>query len=302
MPDEPAPGEELPEAAERRLGGRAFSSGLGVADFAGALEAGLEPVGLVQGFCVMQWGWYGAGSPYGLRGAGPYGAGTGGYVRNYTCPHGFVSAEHRTWGQNYEQPWVEQAWARGFGAAFSRLLDEARTVGAHGVVGVTDRATLLGDLGVTEFHLLGTAVRVPGAPELDTPWTTYLAGQRLVKLLEAGLMPVSVAAAMASVRMWPYCMTEYLMEGGAWSWGGTATGVQEVDQVTDAHGAVRRLVREHVRQRLGGDALHGAELQVHTRRLGAGDELLEATLRGTRVRRVRPAAPLPAPRPTVRLT
>ena len=50
------------------------------------------------------------------------------------------------------------------------------------------------------------------------PWTTYLAGQRLTKSIEAGYMPVAVVASLASVRVWAYCMTEYLMEG-TMGWG-----------------------------------------------------------------------------------
>ena len=60
----------------------------------------------------MQWGWYGAGSGF-IRGMNPYNMGgqaQGAYAENYRCPHGYVSAEHRMWGQNFEQSWVEQAW------------------------------------------------------------------------------------------------------------------------------------------------------------------------------------------------
>jgi hypothetical protein len=86
-----------------------------VPDFAACLDLGLQPVGLVQGFCVMQWGWYGAGSGY-MRGMSPYMGGqqnSGAYSETYRCPHGFVSAEHRMWGQNLEQTWVEEAWSSG---------------------------------------------------------------------------------------------------------------------------------------------------------------------------------------------
>ena len=55
------PEGDLPEAALRRLESDSFSSGLTVPDFAACLDLGLQPVALVQGFCVMQWGWYGAG-------------------------------------------------------------------------------------------------------------------------------------------------------------------------------------------------------------------------------------------------
>lgn len=133
---------DLPEAAVRRIEASSFSSGLSVPDFAACLDLGLEPVGLVQGFCVMRWGWYGAGSGF-MRGMNPYaGAGQsdGAYVETYRCPHGYVSAEHRMWGQNVEQTWVEEAWSQGYGSAYNRMLEEATGFGAHGVIGVVGTA------------------------------------------------------------------------------------------------------------------------------------------------------------------
>jgi uncharacterized protein YbjQ (UPF0145 family) len=295
---------ELPEAALRRLQSPVFSSGLSVPDFAACLELGLEPVGLVQGFCVMRWGWYGAGSGY-MRGMNPYSQGPqngGAYTETYRCPHGFVSNEHRMWGQNIEQTWVESAWAQGYGSAYDRMLDEATGMGAHGVIGVVDRVSHLADTGTTEFHFLGTAIRVEGGPPpaSGVPWTTYLAGQRLTKSIEAGFMPVAVVASMASVRLWAYCMTEYLMEG-SFGWGGS-TSPQEVEQVSKAHMAVRQLARKHVREQLAGDTLHGARIEVVTRELAQGDEVIDCTLRGNRMRRFKDFDVVPPPRPTVRLT
>jgi uncharacterized protein YbjQ (UPF0145 family) len=295
--------EELPEAAQRRLHSSAFSSGLTVPDFAACLDLGLQPVGLVQGFCVMRWGWYGAGSGF-SRGISPYTMGNqdpDAYSETYRCPHGFVSNEHRMWGQNIEQPWVEQAWHQGYDSSYDRMLDEALALGAHGVIGVVDRVTHLAESQTTEFHFLGTAVVVEGGPPpADGPWTTYLAGQRLTKSIEAGFMPIGVVASLASVRVWAYCMTEYFMEGGR-TWGGP-TNSQEVDQVSKAHMAVRQLARKHVRQQLGGDALHGARLQVEKRELSAGDEVIDCTLRGNRMRRFKDFDVVDAPRPTVRLS
>jgi hypothetical protein len=302
MGDAPA---DLPEAAVRRLDSAAFSSGLTVPDFAACLDLGLQPVGLVQGFCVMRWGWYGAGSGY-MRGMNPYGGGgqsDGAYSEIYRCPHGFVSNEHRMWGQNLEQTWVEAAWAEGYGASYSRMLEEATTLGAHGVIGVVDRVSNLADTGTTEFHFLGTAIKVEGGPPPagGVPWTTYLAGQRLTKSIEAGFMPVSVAASMASVRVWAYCMTEYLMEGSR-GWGGGPSSPYEVNQVSKANMAVIQLARKHVRQQLSGDMLHGARIEVVKRELAAGDEVIDCTLRGNRMRRFKDFDVIPPPRPTVKLT
>ena len=298
MPDQPA---DLPEAAERRMAGGPFTSGLTVPDFAACLQMGLEPVGYVQGYCVMQWGWYGMNSPY-RQAMGPSGRDQVGYREDYQCPHGMVSAEHRAWGQNYEQPWVEQAWGHGFATAYARMLEEATAAGAHGIVGVLDTANRLADLGVLEFHLRGTAVRVEGgvAPPEGRPWTTYLAGQRLAKLIEAGYVPVSVAAAVSSVRVWAYCITEYQLGGSTSVWGGQ-TAVSEVTQVASARTAARQIAREHVRSQLGGDALHGARMIVSEDEVGEGDQEIQCLLRGNRVRRFKDFDPVPVPRPTVRL-
>ena len=194
------PSGELPEAAVRRFGEGAFTSGLTVPDFAACLQMGLEPVGFAQGYCVMQWQWYGV-SAMGGGGFGYQWGGVRGYSETFNCPHGMISAEHRSWGQNYEQSWMEDAWASGFTTAYERMIDEATSAGAHGVVGVVDASAPLSDMGVVEFKVQGTAVRVvDGSPPADgRPWTTYLAGQRLAKLVEAGYAPVAVTATVASV-------------------------------------------------------------------------------------------------------
>jgi hypothetical protein len=184
------------------------------------------------------------------------------------------------------------------------MIEEATDYGAHGVIGVVDRVANLADTGTTEFHFLGTAVKVEGgpAPAGGVPWSTYLAGQRLTKSIEAGFMPVAVVAALASVRVWAYCMTEYLMEGQmGMGWGYASGGPQLVDQVSRAHMAARQLARKHVRQQLAGDELHGAAIDVVTRELSAGDEVIDCTLKGNRMRRFKDFDPIAAPRPTVRL-
>ncbi|HZU73290.1 MAG TPA: heavy metal-binding domain-containing protein [Acidimicrobiales bacterium] len=330
MPDSAA---DLPEAVERRLRSSAFTSGLSVNDFAACLHMGLRPVAFVQGFCVMQWSWYGAGSPY-MRGANPY-SGRGGrlYSESFGCPHGYVGSDHRSWGQNFEQSWTEDAWGLGFGTAYRRMVEEATEAGAHGVIGIIDTSRHLADMGVVEFHLTGTAVVVEGAEAPPEVWTTYLAGQRLAKLIEAGFMPVSVAAAMASVRVWDVCVTEYQLRGQAYTGsvgmrggfagmanrsgvggpgggfsgrgfggglGGYAVG-GEIVQLGRAHTAARRVAREHVRSQIGNDTLHGAQLSVNEREIGEGDQEVTCILKGTRVRRFKDFDPLPAPRPTVTL-
>ncbi len=303
--------DDLPEAARGRLHGGAFTSGLSVADLAACHTMGLEPVGLVQGFCAMQWGYGPARTGFGSAGGMGMGMGfasgftpnvaRGGYVENYQCPHGMVSAEHRQWGQNYEQTWIEQSWQDGYGAANHRMLEEATTLGAHGVVGVVDSVASLADAGVVEFHLLGTAVIVTDLERPSAPWTTSLAGQRLAKLFEAGYAPVSTIAVVSSVRVWASCMTEYFMGSGAGLWSSPTDSV-EIDQLVSARTRARQLVRERARSQLHGDELHGVDVRVNEREPGAGDIDIEVQLRGNRVRRARHADPLALPRPAVSLS
>jgi hypothetical protein len=293
---------DLPPEAAGRLEQDAFSSALSVSDFAACLQMGIRPVGLVQGYCVMRWSWYAAaGNVYG----GLYGypsRGSSSTLSTYNCPHGYgAGADHRTWGENVEQPGIVQAWSDGFNNAYRRMVEEARDAGAHGVIGIVDSSRALIDASIREFHIYGTAVVIDGSQPSDHIWTSYLAGQRLAKLAEAGLSPVSVVAAMASVRVWAVCQTQILLKGGYDSWGMVRPG-DEITQMGDAQMQARRRARDHIKGLLGGDALHGASLDAGGHEIGEGDFEVDCTLRGTRVRRVRDAERLPPPQPTVRLT
>jgi uncharacterized protein YbjQ (UPF0145 family) len=299
----------LPEAAARRLGGGAWSSGLSVADFASCLAMGMDPVGFVQGYAVMQWSWY-SGTFFGTGAMGlggmPGPTTAGQYSEGWQCPHGFVGGEHRMYGYNYEQTWVEGNWSNGWGLAYGRMVEEARSVGAHGVIGVVDDMHHLPGTGAAEFQIRGTAVVVPGAAPPPQPFTTFLSGQRLVKLIEAGFVPVSVAAAMSSVQMIGYCITHYQLAGtaaGNWSGGmsGGVSGVHSIVQVGKAQRAARHLAREQVRRQLGHDVLHGASLEQFEHEVGEGDMTVQCLIKGTRVRRFKEFDPLPEAEPVVRL-
>jgi hypothetical protein len=155
--------------------------------------------------------------------------------------------------------------------------------------------------GAAEFSFQGTAVAVPGAERPATPFATYLAGQRLAKLIEAGYVPVGIVASLSSVQMVGSCVTHFQMEGGAGAtWG--VSGVGSIDQVGRAQQNVRRLAREHVRSQLDGDALHGATFEQIDREVGESILAVQCLVKGTRVRRFADFDPLPAPDPVVRLT
>jgi Putative heavy-metal-binding len=291
---------DLPPETAGRLERAAFSSALTVPEFAACLQMGMRPVGLVQGYCVMQWTWYGAGSQYATS-AFWSGGGWGQTLSTYQCPHYYARGmDHRGWGSNIEQPWVSTSWSDGYDTALRRMREEAAEAGAHGIIGVVDTSSHLIDGGIREFHMLGTAVVVEGTDPPAEIWTSYLAGQRLAKLVEAGFFPVSVVATMASVRVWSVCATEILLRGG-YDMTGTVTPTDEIVQMADAEMQVRRVARDRIKRGLSHDALHGATLDVGWSEISEGDFERHCTLRGTRVRRVKEADPLPQPVPTVTL-
>ena len=231
----------------------------------------------------------------------------GQYVEQWRCPHAYVGAEHRLYGLNFEQTWLETSWSTGWGLARHRMVEEAETLGAHGVIGVLDVVKPLTGSSVLEFRSNGTAVAVPGSPLPEHPFTTYLAGQRLTKLIEAGFAPVSIVATLAAVQMYGYCITHYQLAGttpGTWygSGAGGSAGVSPVEQVNRAQAAARRLAREHVRAQLGTDYLHGAELETSEREVGEGDLAVHCILKGNRVRRFKDFDPLAEPAPVVPLS
>jgi hypothetical protein len=138
VPGQAAPTDGRPISADGRPG--AWSSGLSIPGFASCLSLGMEPVGLVRGIAVMQWAWYAGSGSLMTGNTGAWGAPrwsdapsiTGGrpYQETWQCPHGFIGPEHRSYGYNVEQTWVEANWARGFNLAYGRMVDEAAALGA----------------------------------------------------------------------------------------------------------------------------------------------------------------------------
>jgi hypothetical protein len=210
-----------------------------------------------------------------------------------------VSAEHRMYGLNYEKTWIEENWSAALAQATARLIDEAQKLGAHGVIGIVERTEHHRDTSSFEFSLSGTAVGIDDVPIPDQPFTTFLAGQKLNKLVESGFTPVSIALTIAEIGVMASCITEYQLRGGMqWGWGAVPNG--EIDQVARAHAAARSLARERIRAQLSGDVLHAAAMIVRANESQEGPQI-EVVLRGNRVRRFRLAADIPPPRPVVNL-
>jgi len=83
-----------------------------------------------------------------------------------------VSAEHRTFGYNWEQDWLETSWAQGWGLAYQRMMEEAEASGAHGSSGARRRRPA-GGSSTIEYSIRGTAVVVPDSPRPSRIFSTF---------------------------------------------------------------------------------------------------------------------------------
>jgi hypothetical protein len=302
--------EQSDPADSSRLRSSGFTSALSVNEFAACAALGLEPLALVQGYAVLASSsplYTGGVSMIGqrftptLNQVGPYSfmnaqmrkMAAQGYWQRYRCPHVNqpVTGEHFTWGANAEQLLMHSAWKRGYGAAFSRMLEQAKAAGAHGVIGVRDDRHHFADSPAFEYRVLGTAVRVTGAPEPTTaPWTTHLAGQRLVNLVAGGYIPIAAIVERTWVAVWPYCMTRFFLEGKVLQRDLMGEPVQEVDQVSDAKMKVVEIAMGHVRDQAQGDPVYGMNLDFGDEHLGTGAWITDVTVRASRLRRFDPDA------------
>lgn len=151
------------QAKKNREGKPFFTSDLSPNELLLTRECGFEPVGQVMGSCVYQVGWQ--------------------YLPQSVW--GYSSGE-------LEMMTASQIEARNL--AFSRLREEAKLLGADGVVGV--RFTFRqGDFGMAalEFMAVGTAVRRIGAPPPASgkqPFVSNLSGQDHWMLRKAGFAPL----------------------------------------------------------------------------------------------------------------
>lgn len=179
-------GSALPQVALDRIA-RASASGvrtslLSVASAASAKVVGLEPVGEVMGCIVQHVGWQGwAGCGYWMPGQNSL----------------------RTTQFGSYKPYVD-AVRQGYDTALRRLSEEARLLGADGVIDIHITVTNL-DRDNFEYVALGSAVRLgPQRSGLGTlpvalpvPFLTELPGADVAKLMLAGWMPTNIVYGIA---------------------------------------------------------------------------------------------------------
>jgi len=276
----------LPVSATQRIAesearGGAWTSDLSVAELAAVRHWGFEPAGLVMGSSV-----YHLGSQWGRTWYGSFG---GAYGKPYPCPHGYyMSNEHRT-GYNWEHTVHEQGMRSARDLAMQRLVEEARELGAHGVVGV--RLTFKHMEGVNaavEFTAVGTAIRRPGAEPLQIPFTSHLSGQEFGKLMSAGYVPVALVMGICAMEVDPGCGMEWNMS----SWGNV-----ELDQPTDAAQSCREIAVMHLEREaeaFRADGVVGVTANFSAHELSGEVTVFQLLCIGTAVARYT-EAPLPEP-------
>jgi len=304
---------EFVKSADQRLQSGVFTSSLSINEFAGCSMMGLEPIHFVEGYAVMGHGLrlY-TGQPTGLgkqfnarQSQSPYPRVLPkAYWQRYKCPHtdATLLREHRLWGANAEQVLLQSSWRRGFDLALTRMLDQARAVGAHGVIGVADQWHEIEDLEATEHRIIGTAVRVRDAPTPSgTPWTTHLGGQRLANMIAMGLMPVSIMVDRSWVAVWSYCVTRFFLEGRITQRELMGEPVQEVRQLSDARMSIIEIARDHLRSGVESDPIHGIETEIEEVARPDGNRLIRSTMRGTRFQQFDVHDPRSIPESVLRL-
>jgi uncharacterized protein YbjQ (UPF0145 family) len=276
---------ELPAVAAARMAALRSSGTWGSAltadEFAAIRSAGFEPVGQVFGAAVYD---AGAASGYSCPGV-PGSPGAGSPPRSAPRPATQVSGQG---GAGSFAPLV-QAMDQARHTAVDRLITECAQLGGHGVVGVhVSRGSFLG---ATQFTVIGTAVRAPGAAHgRSAPFTSDLSGQDFAKLIRAGWVPVGLALGISIGSRHDDRDTT---RQARWT-----SGNAEIAGWTELVGQSRHDARCQLEtdvSRLGAEGVVIAAMPMRVRQrdcpaaVGRRDHIVETSLIGTAVARFAPA-------------
>lgn len=210
----------LPLGAELRLtelrkNGQFFTSNLSVNEFALTVSEGIRPLGQVMGSTIYHVGWQ--------------------YTPMYSSTE-LVTLSHAQYHARL--------------LAISRLQQEARLLGAHGVIGVRlERQAYDWGQNLLEFAARGTAIALPGLPVPEHPFVCALSGQDFYALRCGGFFPVGFAFGTCTYYHVASYTTQWV-NGGGFFGGGMMN--QELTDYTQAvylarHAAMSRLGDEAAR-------------------------------------------------------
>ena len=280
-PEEPSQGagEEFDAAILPARSGGAWGSGLSVPELAAIRGAGFQPLGLVLGTSVYRLGAFSSAAGTLISGGqGSYGGsgisgglgmlGLGGYG-------GYGSTMGR--GANVEQDWYEHGILSAASMAMQRMVDEARSFGAHGVVGVRLKLKRISSpvVGV-DFYATGTAITAPGVPLQAIPFTSHLSGQDFAKLLRAGYVPSALVVGVSAIRAY----AGWQAAGQAQSWGNSE--VSQFSEVLDNCVSIA-ISRMEAQAASLGDGIVGVDIDVSSIGMMGGQDFLETIVTGTAV-------------------
>jgi uncharacterized protein YbjQ (UPF0145 family) len=276
--------------------GASCTSSLSVAELALLREAGFRPLGMVMGTCVYSIGYQWSASLSAFGGMGGLGFGQWSapyYLEEFPCPHLYYHEGSRS-GYNFEHYVYSEGFDEAANLALSRLRDEAAARGAHGVAGVRlEIANRAASGEYLELKLLGTALGLAGLAPPPVPFTSWLSGQELIKLLAAGYFPLSLVMVARIVEAVAGCETEQVA---------FAYQNVEVRQHTRASEATRALVAKALEKAAPAeaDALVGVKLERKVHHLAGERILVEMTAVANAVRQL-PERPSLAIVPMMRL-
>ena len=251
-----------------------WGSALTADEFAAIRAAGFEPAGQVFGAAVFS---AGSATGYGCPGApGPPGDGS---------PPGLATQVSGLGGAGSFAPLV-QAMDQARHTAVGRMITECAELGGHGVVGVhVSRGAF--PLGGTQFTVIGTAVRAPGAaPGQSAPFTSDVSGQDFAKLIMTGWVPVGLVLGISIGSRHDDRDTARQARWGS----GNAEVAGWADLVSQSRHDARRQLESDVK-RLGAEGVVIATMRMRVRQrdcpaaVGRHDHVAEATLIGTAVAR-----------------
>jgi uncharacterized protein YbjQ (UPF0145 family) len=135
-------------------------------------------------------------------------------VKQYPCAHqlpGRLKPAGHSGGFIYSLSSAQDAARAAFGAACDALTDEARALGAHGVMGVTASWAPIGKSRITPHRLImtGTAIVSGALTQPAKPFTTTLSAAPLVEALLTGRAPVRIVGAFACTSAALGCATAF---------------------------------------------------------------------------------------------
>lgn len=266
-------GDIPPHAKERIESGlqrdsNFFSSDLSVREFLLTKESGIQPISQVMGtafYNVSYWG-------------------------SYMGPFRFTGELEK----------VSHAQMEARRMAVDRMKIEARLMGASGVIGVRLHAkpSAMGNR-MTEFICYGTAVRIPGYPPGQEPFTSNLNGQEFWQLYKGGYRPKAFVMGTCSYYIWTNWKANWQMTG---LFGFTKN--QEIELYTNGFNSARNIAIERMTQQLYEVAADGAvgvdinyqieQIQYNSEESKQFDLLITFTATGTAVEFGTPPAEPPS--------